>query len=48
MLLPLHKNYLTMEEVLQQLIRRTKLESEESHRKFVAACNGLAALSILQ
>ena len=37
-----------MEEVLKQLIRKTKVECEESHRKFVAACNALAALAILK
>ena len=39
---------LTMEELLVTLIKRANLECEESHRLRVAACNGLAALHIIQ
>ena len=37
-----------MDEVLQQLIKKTKTDCEESHRQYVAASNGLAALAIIR
>ena len=36
-----------MEELLTQLTKKARLECEESHRQFVAAMNGLAALDIV-
>ncbi|XP_071112627.1 E3 ubiquitin-protein ligase SHPRH-like isoform X1 [Haliotis cracherodii] len=46
--LPIHKNTMTMEELLESLTRKAKLESEEAHRQFIAALNGLAALCIIK
>lgn len=39
---------LTMEELLESLIKKTRYECEEAHRGKVAAMNGLAALQIIQ
>lgn len=39
---------MTMEELLNQLIKKAKLESEEAHRQYVAASNGLAALHLVK
>ncbi|XP_046572336.1 E3 ubiquitin-protein ligase SHPRH-like, partial [Haliotis rubra] len=38
---------MTMEELLESLTKKAKLESEEAHRQFIAALNGLAALCII-
>ena len=38
---------LTMEELLETLIKRAQVECEENQRLRVAACNGLAALDII-
>ncbi|XP_077977892.1 E3 ubiquitin-protein ligase SHPRH-like [Glandiceps talaboti] len=46
--LPLHKSTMTMEELLKSLTQKTKLECEESHRQFICALNGLAALHIIR
>ena len=35
-----------MEDLLDQLRKKAKLECEDAHRKFVAAKNGLAALHV--
>ena len=39
---------LTMEELLNQLVKKVRIECEESHRQLVFALNGLAALDIIQ
>lgn len=38
---------MTMEELLDSLIKKAALECEEAHRQVVAALNGLAALHII-
>ena len=40
--LSLQKNTLTMEELLDQLIKKAANETEEAHRHYIAALNGLA------
>nr|KAG5691642.1 hypothetical protein BaRGS_022917 [Batillaria attramentaria] len=39
---------LTMEELLESLIKKARLECEEAHRLLVAALNGLAALQLIR
>jgi len=39
---------MTMEQLLEQLIKKATLETEESHRQYVAALNGLAGVDIIQ
>ena len=39
---------MTMEQLLEQLIKKATLETEESHRQYVAALNGLAGIDIIQ
>uniref|UniRef100_T1JC89 RING-type domain-containing protein n=1 Tax=Strigamia maritima TaxID=126957 RepID=T1JC89_STRMM len=43
-----HKSTLTMEELLVQMIKKTKMDAEEAHRQHIAALNGLAGLNIIQ
>ncbi|XP_045197702.2 E3 ubiquitin-protein ligase SHPRH-like isoform X2 [Mercenaria mercenaria] len=45
--LPIHKSTMTMEELLESLTKKAKLEAEESHRALVAAMNGEAGLHII-
>ena len=40
--LSIQKNTLTMEELLDQLIKKAVNETEEAHRHYIAALNGLA------
>ncbi|XP_037084816.1 E3 ubiquitin-protein ligase SHPRH-like [Pollicipes pollicipes] len=44
--MPLHKSTMTMEQLLEQLIRRATAEAEEAHRQRTAAVHGLAALHV--
>ncbi|ELU00238.1 hypothetical protein CAPTEDRAFT_220844 [Capitella teleta] len=46
--LPIHKSTMSMEELLDQLIKKTRVEGEEAHRQCVAAINGLAALCLIE
>ena len=39
---------MTMEELLESLTKKAKLEAEESHRLLIAAINGQAGLCIIQ
>ena len=39
---------MTMEELLNQMTKKAKVESEEAHRQMVAAMNGLASLHIVK
>ncbi|XP_014677049.1 PREDICTED: E3 ubiquitin-protein ligase SHPRH-like [Priapulus caudatus] len=39
---------MTMEELLDNLIKKAVTESEESHRQLISALNGLAALHVIQ
>jgi hypothetical protein len=43
--LSLQKSTLTMEELLDQLIKKAVNETEEAHRHYIAALNGLAGAS---
>ncbi|KAL4232699.1 hypothetical protein ACF0H5_007387 [Mactra antiquata] len=45
--LPINKTTMTMEELLDALTKKAKLEAEESHRALVAAINGEAGLHII-
>ena len=38
---------MTMEQLLESLTKKAKLEAEESHRALVAAVNGQAGLDII-
>ncbi len=40
--LSVQKSTLTMEELLNQLIKKAANETEEAHRHYIAALNGLA------
>ncbi len=40
--LSVQKSTLTMEELLDQLIKKAANETEEAHRHYIAALNGLA------
>ncbi|XP_069131636.1 E3 ubiquitin-protein ligase SHPRH-like isoform X2 [Argopecten irradians] len=46
--IPLQKNTMTMEELLESLTKKAQLECEESHRQLVAAINGTAGLHIIK
>ncbi|WAR07633.1 SHPRH-like protein, partial [Mya arenaria] len=46
--LPLKKDVMTMDELLESLTKKAKLEAEEAHRQLVAAMNGQAGLHIIQ
>ena len=46
--LPFDLSTLTMEELLAQLTKKVRIECEESHRQYVFALNGLAALAVLK
>ncbi|KAL3881583.1 hypothetical protein ACJMK2_028004 [Sinanodonta woodiana] len=46
--LPIHKSTMTMEELLESLTRKARIECEEAHRQLVAAINGLAGLNIIK
>ncbi|XP_033741490.1 E3 ubiquitin-protein ligase SHPRH-like [Pecten maximus] len=46
--IPLQKNTMTMEELLESLTKKAQLECEESHRQLVAAINGTAGLHIIR
>ena len=39
---------MTMEDLLESLIKKAKVESEEAHRQLVAAHNGMAGLHIMK
>ncbi|KAH3735745.1 E3 ubiquitin-protein ligase SHPRH-like [Dreissena polymorpha] len=45
---PLKKDMMSMEDLLDSLIKKAKLEAEEAHRQLVAAINGQAGLHIIQ
>ena len=47
-LISVTKNTLTMEELLAQLTKKSRLECEETHRQLIAAKNALAGLAIIQ
>lgn len=38
----LHKSTMTMDELLEQMIKKSGLECEEANRQYIAALNGLA------
>ena len=38
----LQKSTMTMEELMEQLIKKSKLENEDSNRMYVSSLNGLA------
>lgn len=42
------ENPLTMDEVLESMVGKARLECEEAQRGFVASCNGLAGVLLLQ
>lgn len=44
----LYTSTMTMEELLECLTKKAKLECEEAHRQLVAAINGIAGLHIIQ
>ncbi|XP_060077806.1 E3 ubiquitin-protein ligase SHPRH-like [Ylistrum balloti] len=46
--IPLQKNTMTMDELLESLIKKAQTECEESHRQLVAAINGTAGLHIIK
>ncbi|KAK7492086.1 hypothetical protein BaRGS_00016750, partial [Batillaria attramentaria] len=46
--IPVQESMLTMEELLESLIKKARLECEEAHRLLVAALNGLAALQLIR
>ncbi|XP_068240561.1 E3 ubiquitin-protein ligase SHPRH [Palaemon carinicauda] len=45
--LSMHKKTMTMEMLLENLIKKTKVESEDAHRLLVGAMNGLAGIHII-
>ncbi|KAK7076402.1 hypothetical protein SK128_024788, partial [Halocaridina rubra] len=45
--LSVHKKTMTMEMLLENLIKKTKLEAEEAHRLLVSSMNGLAGIHII-
>ncbi|GAB6026708.1 hypothetical protein CHUAL_013216 [Chamberlinius hualienensis] len=47
-MLPIHRNALTMEQLLESLIKKAKMDSERAHRGLVASLNGLAAIYIIK
>ena len=44
----LQKQTMTMEQLLEQLVTKAKLEAEEAHRGYIAALNGLAGIDIIE
>ena len=44
----LQKSTMTMEELMEQLIKKSKLENEDSNRMYVSSLNGLAGLDIIE
>ena len=44
----LQKSTMTMEELLEQLISKAVIDSEESHRLYIASLNGLAGIDIIE
>ena len=44
----LQKQTMTMDQLLEQLITKAKLEAEEAHRGYIAALNGLAGIDIIE
>ena len=44
----LQKQTMTMDQLLEQLITKAKLETEEAHRGYIAALNGLAGIDIIE
>ncbi|ODN03793.1 E3 ubiquitin-protein ligase SHPRH [Orchesella cincta] len=47
-LISLQKGTLTMEELLERLVKKTQMQCHEDHRLIVAALNGMAGLYIIQ
>ncbi|CAL8087779.1 unnamed protein product [Orchesella dallaii] len=47
-LISLQKGTLTMEELLDRLVKKTQMQCHEDHRLIVAALNGMAGLFIIQ
>ncbi|KAK8397451.1 hypothetical protein O3P69_004894 [Scylla paramamosain] len=46
--LPLARKTMTMEMLLENLMKKTKVEAEEAHRLLIASINGLAAIHIIR
>lgn len=46
--LSMNRKTMTMEMLLENLIKKTKLETEEAHRLLIASMNGLAGIHIIQ
>ena len=44
----LQKSTMTMEELMEQMIKKATLECEEGNRQYIAALNGLAGLDIIE
>lgn len=44
----LQKSTMTMEELMEQMIKKAKVECEEANRQYIAALNGLAGLDIIE
>ena len=42
------KKTMTMEELLEQMMKKVTLECEDWHRQFIAALNGLAGIDIIE
>ncbi|XP_013421638.1 E3 ubiquitin-protein ligase SHPRH [Lingula anatina] len=45
---PIQKSAMTMEELLESLTKKSRVECEEAHRQVVAGLNGLAAVCIIK
>ncbi|KAJ8314477.1 hypothetical protein KUTeg_006627 [Tegillarca granosa] len=46
--IPIQKTTMTMEELLESLTKKARVECEEAHRQLVGALNGLAAINIIK
>ncbi|KAG7174962.1 E3 ubiquitin-protein ligase SHPRH-like [Homarus americanus] len=46
--LSMNRKTMTMEMLLENLIKKTKFETEEAHRLLIASMNGLAGIAIIQ
>ena len=44
----LQKSTMTMEQLLEQMIKKVVTECEDGHRQFIAALNGLAGVHIIE
>jgi E3 ubiquitin-protein ligase SHPRH len=44
----LQKSTMTMEELMDQMVKKTTLECEDSNRQYVSSLNGLAGLDIIE